>query len=370
MMKIAEKIWFICVLNKMLVRQCKSDYDKQFTYQLKNSMASNSKEFWKLLRPQKQNNNSVISPNNFFEYFKKLYIPSNVDYIVDDDIYEYMRQYNNGILQTQYNELNNPISDAEVQKAIKELKAGKACGGDMLINELYVCGIVSLLPKLTALFNLIFFSAHFPSTWKNGVIIPIYKNGDMSDVNNFRGITLLSTLGKPFTKVLNNRLTFWSDTYDILSDTQAGFRKGRGTIDNIFIIQFIRTGEKVYCAFIDFRKAFDYLNRDCLWFKLLKSGIRGNMYDIIKHMYEETTASVKHQGILSDIFECNLGVRQGESISLFLFNLFLNDLDKALCVGQFQGINIGDINIKTLLYADDLALLLETREDLQVGLDI
>ena len=125
----------------------------------------------------------------------------------------------------------------------------------------------------------------------------------MSDVNNFRGITLLSTLGKLFTKVLRNRLTFWSDTYDIVSDSQAGFRKGWGTIDNIVIIQSIvdyslEQGEKVYCAFIDLRKAFDYLNGDCLWFKLLKSGIRGNMYDIIKHMYEETTASVKRQGIL------------------------------------------------------------------------
>ena len=203
----------------------------------------------------------------------------------------------------------------------------------------------------------------------------------MSDGNNSRGITLLNfsirtcTLGKLFIKVLDNRLTFWSDTYDIISYSQAGFRKGRGTIDNMFIIQSIvdyslEQGEKAYCAFIDFRKAFDYLNRDCLWFKLLKSGIRGNMYDIIKDMYEETTASVKHQGILSDIFECNFGVRQGESISPFLFNLFLNDLDEALSVGQFQGINIGDINIKTVLYADDLALLSETREGSQVGLDI
>ena len=162
------------------------------------------------------------------------------------------------------------------------------------------------------------------------MIIPIYKNGDLSDVNNFRVITLLSTLGKLFTKVLNNRLTLWSDTYDIISDSQAGFRKGRGTIDNIFIIQSIgdnslEQGKKVYCASIDFRKAFDYLNRDCLWFKLLKSGIRGSMYNIIKHMYEETTANVKHQGILSDIFECCIGVRQGESISPYLFNLFLND---------------------------------------------
>ena len=85
----------------------------------------------------------------------------------------------------------------------------------------------------------------------------------------------------------------------------------------------------MYCAFIDFRKAFDYLNRNCLWFKLLKSGIRGSMYDIIKHMYEEATASVKHQGILSEKFKCCLGVRQGESIPPFLFILFLNDLDEA-----------------------------------------
>ena len=60
-----------------------------------------------------------------------------------------------------------------MDKAIKELQTGKACGDDMLINELYVCGIVSLLPKLTAPFNLIFFPAHFPSAWKNGMIIPI-----------------------------------------------------------------------------------------------------------------------------------------------------------------------------------------------------
>ena len=68
------------------------------------------------------------------------------------------------------------------------------------------------------------------------MIILIYKSRDMSDVNNFRGITLLSTLGKLFTKVLNNRFTFWAHTYDIISDSQAGFPKGRGTIDNIFII--------------------------------------------------------------------------------------------------------------------------------------
>ena len=56
---------YMCFKYNAKVRQCKSDYDKQFTYKLKNSMASNSNEFWKLLRPQKQNNNSVISADDF-----------------------------------------------------------------------------------------------------------------------------------------------------------------------------------------------------------------------------------------------------------------------------------------------------------------
>ena len=150
-----------------------------------------------------------------------------------------MRQYNNGKVQSQYSELNNPITDIEVQTAIKELKTGKASGGDMLLNELYICGLDSLLPKLTSLFNLIFASSHFPTSWKNGIIIALFKKGDKCDVNNYRGITLLSTLGKLFTKILNNRLVFWSDTYNIITDTQAGFRKGRSTVDNIFIIQSI-----------------------------------------------------------------------------------------------------------------------------------
>ena len=68
------------------------------------------------------------------------------------------------------------------------------------------------------------------------------------------------------------------------------------------------------------------------------------------------------------IFECFLGIRQGEIILSLLFNLLLNDLDEALSIGQFEGIIIRDINLKTLLYADDLSLLLEIGEDLQAGL--
>ena len=86
----------------------------------------------------------------------------------------------------------------------------------------------------------------------------------------------------------------------------------------IYILQSVidvafNRGKKLFCASIDFSKAF----------KLLKSGIRGNIFNIIKTMYMNTFSKVKYQGAMSDQFECNIGARQGESISHFLFNIFL-----------------------------------------------
>ena len=111
----------------------------------------------------------------------------------------------------------------------------------------------------------------------------------MDNVQNYRGITLLSTLGKLITRIINNQLNYWSDIYHIINDNQSGFRKGMSTVDNIYIyvlqsviaVAFNR-GKKVFCALIDFSKFFDYINRDCLWYKLLKSAIRGNIVNIIK----------------------------------------------------------------------------------------
>ena len=86
-------------------------------------------------------------------------------------------------------------------------------------------------------------------------------------------------------------------------------------------------------------------------------------------MYMNTFAKVKYQGARSDQFEGNIGVRQGESISPSLFYIFLNDLDSTHALGGFQGITEGTFNLRSLMCADDVLLLSNSREDLQVGLD-
>ncbi len=90
----------------------------------------------------------------------------------------------------------------------------------------------------------------------------------------------------------------------------------------------INKGKKLYCAFVDFSKAFDYVVRENLWLKLIKLGVRGKMLNIIKSIYENVKSSVKCNNTLSEDLSCFLGVRQGDCLSPFLFSMFVNDIEQ------------------------------------------
>jgi hypothetical protein len=87
------------------------------------------------------------------------------------------------------------------------------------------------------LFNVIFDSGIVPETWTIGIIHPIYKKkGDATNPENYRTITLLSCLGKLFTSVINNRITSYIESNNLLNRCQAGFRKNQCTADHIFVL--------------------------------------------------------------------------------------------------------------------------------------
>ena len=121
--------------------------------------------------------------------------------------------------------LDTDITAEEVKAAIRHLKNGKASEPDDIIGEILKAAEESIVPFLVRYFNKLFKEGSFPIEWAKAIIVPLHKKGDPSDMDNYRGISLLGVLGKVFTFILNKRLTEWTDSNDVLSDAQAGSRK-------------------------------------------------------------------------------------------------------------------------------------------------
>ena len=234
------------------------------------------------------------------------------------------------------NYVNLPFTDNEIIKAVKNLKNNKSSGTDSILNEHIKATINIMASVYTKLFNIIFDSGLVPESWTLGDIIPIYKNkGSITDPVNYRPITLLSCLGKLFTSILNTRITKYVEESNIIDHCQAGFREGFSTLDNLFILQNLidiskSQKTKFYCAFIDFKQAFDKVWRNGLWEKLLKTKINGKCLRIIKNMYNNIKSRVSTREGASAFFPCETGVRQGENLSPLLFSIYLNDLSTYL----------------------------------------
>ena len=224
----------------------------------------------------------------------------------------------------------------------------------------------------------------FPDVWSKGIIVPIYKKGDKTNPDNYRGITLLSCLGKLFTSIINDRITKFVENNSILSEVQAGFRKGYSTTEQMFnlkclIDSIINSKKKLFCAFTDFKKAFDMVWRAGLWQKLLKYGLKGRCFTIILSMYKSIKSCVIVNGEQSSFFDCNSGVRQGENLSPILFALFLNDLESFMnssslhrvCLTEHNKRNDAIVYLKLLLllYADDTVIFSDNHQGLQKALD-
>jgi hypothetical protein len=144
--------------------------------------------------------------------------------------------------------------------------------------------------------------------------------------------------------VLIKRLTLFLDENGIFGEEQAGFRKTFSTRDHLFVLRnvidlYLSKGRRLYCAFIDYRKAFDSIDRIYLWCKLIDSDIHGKLFNVIVNMYSKAKSCVKHDGKLSGFFDCSVGVRQGENLSPILFALFLNDL-KSHLLSDYPGLSL------------------------------
>ena len=127
------------------------------------------------------------------------------------------------------------------------------------MGELLKYGGSGMVDLFEPLFSVIWQEEIVPRQWRDGLIVNILKKGDREDPGNYRGITLLSVVGKVFCKILNNRLVQFLDKEGALHEGQAGFRLNRGCMDNVYTLNEIvqgrlREDKKTYAFFLDNRK--------------------------------------------------------------------------------------------------------------------
>ena len=127
--------------------------------------------------------------------------------------------------------------------------------------------------------------------------------------------------------------------------------------------------KSTFAIFVDFKKAYDAIDRSKLFIESKHIGIAGKMYNALLSLYEDVKSCVKVNGLYTDWFPVGCGLKQGCCLSPILFNFYINDLVNT--ISSFGiGINLGDEVASVLFYADDLVLLAETETDLQILIDL
>lgn len=207
--------------------------------------------------------------------------------------------------------LNVPSRD-EVSKGLMSAKLHRSAGLDGITAEL----IRAALPWLIGLFIMIWkwtvAAAHVAQTWKDGVIITLFKKKNPSRTINYRGITLLAVLGKCFLHVLMSRLIWIID--HTFYDGQYGFRPYRGRSQGISVLQrLIEAGgtlpDGIFALFIDLEQCFDRIPRRRLWRVLRKRGLPKRYGKILRDLYSNTRCKVRSENLLGEWFKVSCGVR-------------------------------------------------------------
>ena len=192
--------------------------------------------------------------------------------------------------------LESDILECQVKWALESITTNKASGGDGITVELFLILKHDAVKVLYSIYQQIWKTQQWPQDWERSVFIPIPKKGNAKECSNYRTVALISHASKVVLKILQARLQQYVNCE--LADVQAGFRKGRGTrnqIDNIrWIMEKAREFQKnISFCFIDYAKAHDCVDHNKLWKILKEMGIPDHLTCLLRNLYAGQEATVR-----------------------------------------------------------------------------
>ncbi|KAI5722002.1 hypothetical protein M8J76_002173 [Diaphorina citri] len=291
-------------------------------------------------------------------FYEKLYSPE------EPNINEETGFTNIRMDRAEFND-NFSIMEAEVEKAIGEIKKEKAAGDDGITNELIIYGKESIIPKLTKIFNRILYECEIPKQWKISKIILIFKKGSREDISNYRPISLSSTIYKVFVKIIQQRLRKKIEEHQ--PPEQAGFRKSYSTMDNLQTINQLleKSNEyqvKLSISVVDYVKAFDSIYQASIWEALKKIQVDNIYIQTLKELYKSKAyVALDRTGREFDI---RRGTKQGCPLSAELFNTVL-ELIFSNINWEGKGVIINGENLTNMMFADDVILIGKDLDELR-----
>ncbi len=275
------------------------------------------------------------------------------DYIVNDNLSEYL------------------VSEFSVQTAIENLKKGKAPGADSLSGEHLKNAHPILHDVLNKLFNCMILIEYVPDAFGISILVPIPKAGkSQNSVGGYRGISLTPVISKVFEQCLMAKFHSFLKT----SDRQFGFKSGTGCATAVYSVRktidyFTKKGSTVIVCSLDMEKAFDKMNRDALFIKMLKKRIPLTLINIYEGWMNKSASQVRWGNFSSNSFAVRSGTRQGGIFSPVLFSIFIDDILSKL-ESSDCGCYINNVCLNSMMYADDLLLLAISVQDMLKLLEV
>ena len=255
--------------------------------------------------------------------------------------------------------------------AVTKLHSGKAPGVDLLQKEHLLNAHPILYDALANLFYLILITGYVSNHFGCGIIVPIQKDTSIKGFqksDNFRGITLSPII----TKIFEHCILFIYRNYLKSNDRQFCFKQNLSCTHAIFCLRnvidfFVTNDSTVNVCCLDISKAFDRLNHNCLFLKLLQLSVPISLIMVLKNWYSKLYSRVRWGCALSDEFKITCGIRQGGVISPILFNIYV---DNILAKMSKYGCKMKGISCSAFMYADDLVLLSPSVYELQIMIKV